>query len=54
MATKDRAYYRQQPTSILLEEAKRGVNVDWQELGIALAERLEDVELNYLCPECDG
>ena len=40
--TKDRDYYRALPTRELLEEVKFAIveKVDWQELAIALAERL--------------
>jgi hypothetical protein len=37
---KDRSYYRKLDTSELREQVKYGVDVDWQELAIALSERL--------------
>jgi hypothetical protein len=37
---KDRSYYRKLDTSELREQVKYGVDVDWQELAIALGERL--------------
>ena len=42
--TKDRDYYRALPTRELLEEVKFAIveKVDWQELAIALAERLHN------------
>lgn len=52
---KDRTYYRQQTKAELLDEAKRGLNVDWQELCIALAERVEGEEYEaraWECPHC--
>ena len=42
MITKDRNYYRQFGHNELLDTVKLGVNVNWQELAIVLAERLED------------
>jgi len=42
--TKDRDYYRNLPTSELIVEVRYGINIDWRELAIALAERLEDEE----------
>ena len=38
----DRDYYRAQPSRALVEEAGFCINVDWKELAIALAERLQD------------
>ena len=42
LMTKDRDYYRALPTHELLDEVKFAIieKVDWQELAIALAERL--------------
>lgn len=64
---KDRSYYRTMETTALREEIHYGINVDWKELAIALAERLDTVrnevydavgadkdydgEWNY-CPDC--
>lgn len=53
--TKDRTHYRALTDAELIEEAKRGVRVDWRELGLVLAERLEtnrEPEPRY-CPQCD-
>ncbi len=67
MLKKDRDYYRTVETTTLKEEVHYGIDVDWQELAIAMAERLDDIrretldeteqgsgydgEWNY-CPEC--
>lgn len=53
--SKDRSYYRSMESSELIEEATRGVGVDWQELSIVLAERLERAEdaPTRPCPYCD-
>lgn len=42
--TKDRSDYRSMDTRELLEEAMRGVRVDWHELAVVLTERLYDAE----------
>ena len=39
--THDRDYYRAQPTDALLDAATYEINPNWQELAIALAERLK-------------
>lgn len=57
--TKDRDYYRTQTTNELIEEAKRGVNVNWLELATVLTERLYDSEWEHrgeptYCPRCDN
>lgn len=41
---KDRNYYRTLSNKELHEEAVRGVDVDWQELAVVLAERLVDAD----------
>lgn len=67
MPKKDRDHYRCQTTIALKEEVRYGINVDWHELAIAMAERLDDIrretldevgagegydgEWNY-CPDC--
>lgn len=38
---KDRDYYRCLETKELIEEVRRGVRVNWQELAIVLAERMD-------------
>lgn len=38
--TKDRDYYRSMSTADLCEQVSYAINPDWQELAIALAERL--------------
>jgi hypothetical protein len=40
--TKDRDYYRCMSTVRLIEETRYAIDPDWQELAIALAERLEE------------
>jgi hypothetical protein len=40
---KDRNYYRSLPTSALREETRYRTNIDWEELAVALIERLDDV-----------
>ena len=45
--TKDRDYYRALSARALLDEVKYGVNVDWHELAVALAVRLEDAVDGY-------
>lgn len=40
---KDRNDYRTMSTRDLQEEVLRGINVDWQELAIVLAERLDTI-----------
>lgn len=40
---KDRADYRQMDTKQLEEEVHYGLNVDWHELCIALAERIDTI-----------
>ena len=39
---KDRTDYRAMSTSDLIQEVHYGLNTNWQELAIALSERLED------------
>lgn len=41
--TKDRNDYRTMSTSELQEEVRYAVSPDWQELAIALAERLDTI-----------
>jgi hypothetical protein len=41
--TKDRTYYRRLATSELEQLTHYGTDIDWQELAIALAERLADI-----------
>lgn len=48
MPKKDRNDYRTMDTRTLQEETLRGINVDWQELAIALAERLDTIRRNIL------
>lgn len=48
MVKKDRDYYRSTSTKELQEEVKRGINVDWQELAIALAERVDTIRRETL------
>jgi len=54
--TKDRDYYRALTNRELIDEAKNAIRPDWQELAIALAERLEKEEFNpsnwNRCPRC--
>lgn len=55
---KDRDHYRALETKELLEEARTGVRVNWQELAIVLCERIYDnnYELRGVgtyCPRCD-
>ena len=45
--TKDRDYYRCQPDSALHEEVQRGINPNWPELAVVLAERLSDAHYKY-------
>ena len=40
---RDRNYYRSLYTSELREEINHKTNVDWEELAIALTERLDDI-----------
>lgn len=39
---KDRNDYRAMSSYDLIQEAHYGININWQELAIALSERLED------------
>lgn len=48
MQTKDRDYYACLSTDQLEEEVKYGINVDWHELCIALAARLEKAKQDIL------
>jgi len=48
--TKDRSYYRRLATSELEQLTHYGKDVDWQELAIALAERLADIR-DEVCAE---
>jgi hypothetical protein len=48
--TKDRNYYRRLTTSELEQLTHYGKDVDWQELAIALAERLADIR-DEVCAE---
>lgn len=55
---KDRDYYRCATDKYLIEQAQHGIDVDWRELAVALAERvdelareLEDVRAKR-CPAC--
>jgi hypothetical protein len=50
---KDRTYYRTMSTRELREEVKYGINVDWKELAIALAERLMTIR-DEIYEELDG
>lgn len=54
--TKDRCDYRAMGNRELIEEAKRGTRIAWEELAIALAEKLEAEEFNpsywNSCPRC--
>lgn len=43
MEFKDRGYYRSLDTALLKEEIHYGINVNWQELAIALTERLNTI-----------
>lgn len=45
---KDRNDYRTMATKELQEEVLRGINVDWQELAIVLAERLDTIRRDTL------
>lgn len=49
---KDRDTYRAMSNAELVEEARRGVHVHWQELATVLAERMENYQRDYECPEC--
>lgn len=40
--TKDRSYYRTLNAKQLVEEARYGVNVNWQELSTVMAECIDD------------
>jgi hypothetical protein len=40
LSHKDRDYYRGLSNNLLIEEQRRGVRVNWQELSVVLAERL--------------
>lgn len=58
---KDRDYYRGQTTEALIEEVKRGVRVNWQEVSVVLIERLYDTRDSFYdgmtptyCPHCDN
>jgi hypothetical protein len=42
--TRDRSYYRHMTNRELVETARCGVNLDWQELAIVLAERVDDLK----------
>ena len=42
--TRDRNYYRHMTNRELVETARCGVNLDWQELAIVLAERVDDLK----------
>ena len=42
--TRDRSYYRHMTNKELVETARCGVNLDWQELAIVLAERVDDLK----------
>ena len=53
---KDRDYYRSLATRELREQVHYGINVDWKELAIALAERLmaiRDEVYDEMGPQCD-
>lgn len=54
--TKDRDYYRGLTNRELIDETKNAIRPDWQELAIALSERLEAEEFNpsnwNVCPRC--
>lgn len=54
--SKDRSDYRAMGNRELIEEAKQAIRPNWQELAIALAERLEKEEFNpsywNSCPRC--
>lgn len=54
--TKDRDYYRVRTNDELIEEARCGVRVNWEELAVVLAERLHKAKhatyRDWECPEC--
>lgn len=52
---KDKHYYRGMSNSGLLEEMKRGLDVQWQDMAIVLEERLraeEEGRWDDTCPTC--
>lgn len=58
--TKDRNYYRTLDSTLLEEEVKYGIDVDWMELAVALAERMNKVRHEVMdemavqyCPHCE-
>lgn len=51
--TKDRNHYRTMSTSELQEEVRYGIAVDWQELAIALAERLDTIRREVYDEMCE-
>ena len=58
--TKDRNYYRTLDSTLLEEEVKYGIDVDWMELAVALAERMHKIRIEVMdelaeqyCPHCD-
>lgn len=53
MMAKDKHYYRSQTNAELIEEVRRGIHVAWSELAIVLAERVEDNERDWDCPNCE-
>lgn len=50
---KDRNDYRSMATKELREEVLRGINVDWQELAITLAERLDTIRRDTIDEMCE-
>lgn len=51
---KSRDYYAMLPNSILLEEVSCGVQVNWPELAVVLAQRLQEEQRrnDYVCSTC--
>lgn len=50
---KDKHYYRSLTNGELIEEVRRGIHVEWQELAVVLAERVESQERDWECPNCE-
>jgi hypothetical protein len=50
---KNRNDYRSMDTKQLQDEVRYAINVDWQELAIALSERVDDIRRETLDEMCD-
>lgn len=51
---KDRDYYRCATDRYLIEQAQHGIDVDWRELAVALAERVDELACELRAKRCSA